>query len=191
MNPSSKGIYVRQVEDEVHDLREQFKRENLPDDFLSADVPPSETPEEDTRLFVRQLNLIQASEARIRSAQEDHYRAYEQRSHWVRQHLVGIDELHTLESQLTGEWKRRFAIMLEALRQDEAEWQLVRSGQSLYEWIELAAPSDPTLFIRSEFRSKYMTRGSYQMLADKLRVGWHPHFKERLSDNSKESSDAS
>jgi hypothetical protein len=189
MDPNNPGIYVRQVEDEIHELREQFRRESLPDDFLSADVPSAETSDEDNRMFVRQLRLIETADPRIQSAQEDHYRAYEQRSHWVRQHLVGMDELHKLETQLVDEWKRRFEIMRESIGDDDQEWQLVRSGQGLYEWIELTAPADPTLFVRPEFRSKYMTRGSYHMLSDKRRVGWHPHFEQRLKDDPEEERD--
>jgi hypothetical protein len=184
MEPNSPGIYVRQLEDEIHELREQFRRENLPDDFLMADVPASETSEKDKRHFVHQLRLIEAADPRIQSAQEDHYRAFEQRSQWVRQHLLGMDELHRLETRLIDEWRRRFEIMLEGLPEFDGEWRLVQSGQGLYEWVELSAPSDPALFLRPEFQSKYMTRGSYQMLADQLRVGWHPEFKERLSDGS-------
>jgi len=45
----------------VHEIREQFRRDNLPDDMFSAPVPPEATPEEDARIFVRQLQLINLS----------------------------------------------------------------------------------------------------------------------------------
>jgi hypothetical protein len=190
MASSNLGILVRSVEEQVSDLREQFRRANLPDELATANVPVSEKKDSDSRTFVRQLRLIRLGDRRIRSAQEDHYRAYEQRSRWVRQHLLGIEELHKLETRLTDEWQRRFDIMIEGIDSSHGDDGLVRSGNALFRWVELDAPQNPTLFVRPEFRSSYMTRGSYHMLADKNRVGWHPEFTSLLAADEKEKPDA-
>lgn len=183
MDKTSVGILVQELENHIHELREEFRRDNLPDEFLTAIVPASEVSNKDTRNFVRQLELIDTSSSRVQAAQEDHYRAYEQRSSWLRQHLLGIDELPRLETRLLGEWQRKFDIMIESLKDPKDESELVRSAKALYEWVETMAPSDQTLFVRPEFRSKYMTRGSYHMLADKKRVGWHADYDSRVDDH--------
>jgi len=190
MDSTSRGIFVRQVEDQVGEMREQFKRQNLPDEFFDAEVPDSKKEEDDPRTFVKQLNMIEVSDKRVRHAQEDHFRAYEQRSKWVRKDLLGINELPKLEGRLIEEWRRRFDIMLEGTDEDDSDDDLVPSGKALYEWVELDAPNNPLLFVRPEFRSSYMTRGSYQMLADQLRVGWHPHYDQLLAEKREDNRDA-
>jgi hypothetical protein len=161
-------------------LSEQFRRGNLPDELATAIVPDSEKKDGDTRMFVKQLRLIGLSDRRIGTAQEDHYRAYEQRSRWLRKDLLGMNEIPQLERRLCDEWERRFDIMLEGIAPGQDENDLRRSGQALFQWVELDAPQNPTLFVRPEFRSPYMTRGSFHMLADKKRVGWHPDYDSRL-----------
>ena len=181
MNSTSRGIFVRQVEDRVGEIREQFKRDNLPDEFFDAEVPDSKKKDDDSRTFVKQLNLIEVSDKRVRNAQGDHFKAFEQRSKWVRKDLLGINELPKLEGRLTEEWRRRFDIMVEGIDENNSDEDLARSGKNLYKWVELDAPNNPLLFVRPEFRSSYMTRGSYHMLADQLRVGWHPTYDELLA----------
>jgi hypothetical protein len=189
MEAASDGIAVTDVQRQVHDLREQFRRETLPDDFLIAEVPKDATPEDDTRNFIRQLKLIQVSDERIRSAQADHYKAFAQRSRWVRDNLLDLAESGTFEERLVDEWKQRYDIMLEDIAQLAGDdFHCVRSGAALYNWTQTIAPSSSSLLIRPEFRSPYMTRGSYHMLADgeQPRVGWHPHFRDRLRNDRKE-----
>jgi hypothetical protein len=181
MTTSHCGIRIGQVEMQVRELSEQFRRGNLPDELANAIVPNAEKQDGDNRMFVQQLRLIGLTDRRIGTAQEDHYRAYEQRSRWLRKDLLGMNEIPQLEARLSDEWKRRFDIMLEGISSDQDEPVLQRSGQALFHWVELDAPQNPTLFVRPEFRSPYMTRGSFHMLADKKRVGWHPEFDSRLN----------
>jgi hypothetical protein len=190
MTPAHPGVRIRQVEVQVRELSEQFRRGNLPDELATAIVPDAEKKDGDTRMFVQQLRLIGLTDRRIGTAQEDHYRAYEQRSRWLRKDLLGMNEIPQLEVRLCDEWQRRFDIMLEGVTPGLGEEFLQRSGQSLFQWVELDAPQNPTLFVRPEFRSPYMTRGSFHMLADKMRVGWHPEYDSRLDTNG-EAGDAS
>lgn len=183
MTPSNPGVRIRQVEVQVRELSEQFRRGNLPDELATAIVPDAEKKDDDTRMFVQQLRLIGLTDRRIGTAQEDHYRAYEQRSRWLRKDLLGMNEIPELEVRLCDEWQRRFDIMLEGLDPGREEGRLQRSGHALFQWVELDAPQNPTLFVRPEFRSPYMTRGSFHMLADKKRVGWHPEYDARLNTN--------
>ena len=60
----------------IHDLGEQFRREALPDNLLQAAIPKDAVRDDDSRMFIRQLNLIRTANNRIRTAQEDHYRAF-------------------------------------------------------------------------------------------------------------------
>ena len=175
-------LQVGQIHSQIRDLREQFKRDSLPDDFLNAIVPDDKTQPDDDRCFVDQLRLINASRLLIRKAQENHYRAYEQRSRWVRETLLGLSDVSAYEHRLVSEWEQKVTIALEGFTDttDEAKFNL---GKGIYVWTQETAALSPAFFIRPSFSSGYMVRGSFHMLADKKRVAWHPdHCLPLLAD---------
>jgi hypothetical protein len=168
------------VRQQVHEIRMQFRRERLPDDLLRAPVSADQTDPNDDRMFVRQLNLLGLSPERLRYAQEDHHRAFTQRSRWLSQQLLGQDEATSYEARLVEGWRERFAIMREGVPTTCDDPTLAQHGLKLYEWIVLEAPSKSNLWLRPEFQAAYMVKGSYHMLAELLRVGWHPQYEARL-----------
>lgn len=179
------GIPVADIQRQVHELREEFKRENLPDEFHAAEIPDGEISPGDDRLFVQQLHLIVLRTDRIRTAQEDHYRAFAQRSKWVKDTLMNLDEIGKFEIRLIDEWKHKRQILQDEVDGDSDEPQKVAVGLRLFNWTQETAPGHAALFIRPLFQSQYMVRGSFHMLADsvvdrKPRVGWHPEFDARL-----------
>ena len=178
-------IAVGSVHQRVHDLREQFQRDALPDDFLQAPIPTEVVRHDDERMFIRQLHLVQVMTNRVRTAQEDHYRAFAQRSRWVRDNLVDLDEVSKFETRLFQEWKHKYEIMQEGISTEVDERGLANAGKTLYDWTQEHAPANAALFVRPQFPASYMVRGSYHMLADKLRVGWHPHYQARLVSSDK------
>lgn len=180
-DPSPGTISVAEIDQQIHDIREQFRRESLPDDMSSATVPPEAAPSDDDRPFVRQLQLIRLSATRLRNAQEDHYRAFTQRSRWLKDKLIALDETERYELRLIDGWKERFSILEESVAQETDEALLAQHGSGLYEWISTEAAGRSDLWVRTDFKCGYMTRGSYHMLANQLRVGWHPHYATRLS----------
>lgn len=178
--PSPPPIPLQLIQQQVHEIRAQFRRDCLPDDLFKEAVPPEATKPDDDRIFVRQLLLIALSPTRLHLAQEDHYRAFTQRSRWVKQQLVGFDEETNYEARLIVGWKERFAIMREGIVGNGDETVLAQHGLRLYEWIVLEAPSKAQLWMRPDFQTEYMVKGSYHMLADQLRVGWHPDYEARM-----------
>jgi hypothetical protein len=142
---SNRPIPVEAIQQQVHEIRGQFQRECLPDDFLAAPVPPDATPDKDDRVFVLQLVLIGLSPTRLRIAQEDHYRAFTQRSKWVKDNLIGLNELTNFESRLVDGWRLRFQIMRDGVEQGCAEIRLARHGLNLFQWVETDAPSQAAL----------------------------------------------
>jgi hypothetical protein len=174
-------IPVLAIQQQVHELRGQFQRDCLPDDLFNEPLPPEATPDKDDRMFVLQLLLIDLTQHRLRIAQEDHYRAFTQRSRWVKDNMIGMDDLANLEDRLVDSWKLKFLIMKDEVDESSDDLRLARHGLNLYQWVETEAPSQSALWVRPQFQSAYMTRGSFHMLADILRIGWHPDYEARLS----------
>ena len=178
---SNDGISREEIESEISNLREQFKQENLPidKDILQATVDESKFR---NCTFIRQLSLIDVGNQRIFYAIENYYRASTQRSRWVREDLLHVGELDRYEQRLIDEWKVLFARMLDKLKRSATEKEKIGVGQNLYEWVEFEA----SIPIRRYVEERFITTGSYHMLANELRVGWHPEFKQNLLIEFKE-----
>jgi hypothetical protein len=175
-NPASyPSISLREVQAEINDLAEQFRLDNLPVDFpVELDLEESDIGP-DERLFVEQLRGVMVSNERIKMAISDYWRAFQQRSRWVRDDLILDDDLDQYEDRLIREWEELFLIMKENLQSDSDH---SREGRELYNRVVIAGDHIP---IRPSFPNPYVMRGSFHMLANALKVGWHPQFRERFA----------
>ena len=171
------AILSQEIDAEMNDLREQFKEDNLPIDVLDLEIEHSAFLNEQ---FVRQLKLIDVSNPRIRIAIREYFRAFEQRSRWVREDLLHVGELDKYERRLVEEWEILFEQMRDELGEDAAEEKKKEAAHALYKWIE----SEANFPIRPRCNEPFVTRGTYHILANgpEPRVGWHPDFLARLKE---------
>lgn len=169
-------ILSEEIESEANRIREQFKEDNLPidDNIMRATVDASGYVD---RLFVEQLNLIGVNQTRVYHAIRNYYRAFEQRSRWVREDLLYVGELDRYEDRLVEEWDLLFQQMRDDVGDSAAQEAITEAAQTLYKWVETGAHHP----IRSAVTEPAIARGTYQMLADELRVGWHLEFRNRLT----------
>lgn len=165
-------IFWEEVENEIDHLRDQFKSDNLPIDVGVDDVAVDELSHDD-RMFVRQLQLLAVNLPTLEIAIRDYKRAYMQRSRWLRDQLVDSPELHGYEQKLIDEWEHQRAFLQDDL--DDSEDGRRQAGRALYHDLQ-----NRDLWIRPRCQEPFVSRGSYHMLADELRVGWHPHFVAQL-----------
>jgi hypothetical protein len=147
------------------DHRNQFRPDNLPIDTDIIDLDADDDRSNQT--FVRQLDLAGVGDARIRRAIRDYLRAFAQRSRWSNDNLLHPGELGTYERRLVEEWETRFDIMVDELGEDVAEDDKRREARAIYAWVELEA----RIPIRPGCDEPFVTKGSYQLLANDLRVG--------------------
>ncbi|WKZ35798.1 MAG: hypothetical protein QY332_19480 [Anaerolineales bacterium] len=172
---NQKPILAEEIIAEEANLREQFKQDNLvvDEDILSATIDESGYQD---RLFVQQLKLIDLKDKRIFIAIRDYFRAFEQRSRWVREELLQVGELDKYEARLMEDWEIRFEQLRDQIGDQTAENEKRRLAQELYSWIETGNLQQ----VRPQVNEPSMARGSYHILSDNQVVGWHPEFKQRL-----------
>jgi hypothetical protein len=103
----------------------------------------------------------------------DHYRSFKQRSEWLRKDLILVDELETYEKRLMAEWKTERAFLNENLTENSDEMEEQKAGKDLYRWSQKL-----NLYVRQDCTEQIIVRGSFHILADNLRVGWHPRYEE-------------
>ena len=167
-----------EVRRKLFGIASEYTEDNLP-----IDVPQNYQTfgdEEEKRIFIKQIKLIWHTQKTINAAKRDFYRAYEQRSRWVRDSLIDFDDLESYDERLEDEWERLFDAMEIELENisDVEEHDLKKYGHQLYQTI-----MDNRLHIRAKCTEPFIMRGSYQMLSDHKRVGWHKEYLSRLVDD--------
>ena len=175
-NHQPQKITGAEIDTKLDMLREDFRMDSLPihDDINTAN-PDFESFED--RKFIKQLNLIEVGKSRMMRATRNFYMASEQRSRWVREDLLINNELEEYDEKLTEEWSIHFEQINDKVVETTKARELIESGKKVFEWVE----RDANIPIRKSFTHTFVTRGTYQILADQLKVGWHPEFKEKLS----------
>jgi len=159
---------------EIDYLREEISDENLPidEDILRAVVDESGYL---NHVFVHQLNIIETSKSRIFRAIKDYFRASEQRSRWIREELIYIGELDRYELRLVEAWQRYFDILAEKMSDKALEEEKIKLGKEIYEWVE------SNIIPIRKCDEPFISIGTFHILADQLKVGWHPEYSMKLS----------
>jgi len=165
------------IEAQMSDLREQFRQDSLPidDDLLEFTLDEATMAAHSESTFVRQLELAKAGQRRIGAAVRDYYRAFEQRSRWLRDDLLVQLDLTKYEKRLSEEWELIFDAMGDEVGVDASEAEKELAARQVLAWAEREL-----IPIRSGVTEPFLCRGSFHMLSDEIRIGWHPDFRDRL-----------
>ncbi|GAA3904760.1 hypothetical protein GCM10022244_13660 [Streptomyces gulbargensis] len=157
------------------DYRNQFRPENLPIDEDIASLEPNLAMYGD-HVFVRQLHLINLGAPRVGRAVRDYMRAFAQRSRWSDENLLLPGDISRFERRLVEEWGELFEDMRDELGDEVAETAKVAAARDIYRW----AMSQASGRIRPDCDEPFVVKGSFHMLADDQRIGWHTDFGARL-----------
>jgi hypothetical protein len=169
-------ILRKELTAQIADFAEQYHKDNLPIHFENTEAPIESDLSEKERNFLEQLRLIEVQPDRLKQAIGDYYRAFQQRSKWVREGNLLVGDLDRYEEKLINEWSRLFLSMKEDLNGKSTPEELVKAGRQLYNRIE----QQVQIPIRPRCTEPYVMRGTYHSLANSGRVGWHLDFKGRL-----------
>jgi hypothetical protein len=166
-----------EIEAQMSDLREQFKQQALPidEDLLEFTLDDATRAAHEDSTFVGQLAIIKSGKRRIAAAIRDYYRAFEQRSRWIRDELVVGLDLHKYEKTLCEEWELVFDAMRDDVGDAATDEAKEKAAREVLAWAERT-----TIPIRPGVTEPFVTRGSLHILSDETRIGWHPEFRARL-----------
>ena len=168
-------IPLASIHNKVSELRERFKIGGLPLDDAIETMPSVTKLPNDNRTVIRQMRLITVSDDEVRATVHDYYRAYEQRSRWARENILLDGEADRYDRNLRDAWHRRFLACTADLAEDSDTPTKAAHGRAVFRWArEYQKP----------FRNRdeiWLSSGSLQMLADDVRVGWHPNFEALLA----------
>jgi hypothetical protein len=175
---NSSGIWREEVRDKVLAISYDYHPENLPIDFNEVSLEQEQIESYMGYQFVQQLEFVGVNPQRIHRAVLDFYKAYNQRTKWVRDDLLLDLDLEKYEAQLVEEWDINRQIILDELG-DDGEAELQKAGRKVLSWME----SKADIRIKPRVAEKSIMRGSYHMLSDLTPppIGWHPNFDEKLN----------
>ena len=164
-------IPLLEIEAKLDEIRDGLKRDALPLDMENVDPLKEDLEKLEEMRFVCQLRSIGLGPARLQYAKRDFYRASTQRSQWARKNLLFDGEVSRFDSTLIEEWQPRFAKMCDGLAEGCEEADVQAAGDELYGWVE----ADARFPLRATV-SRFLNVGSFHILADSLRVGWHRDY---------------
>lgn len=172
-------ILSEEIESQMTDLRDKFKQDSLPiaDDLLNFELDGKTSEDHQNFPFVQQVMLATTNSKRIAAAVRDFYRAFEQRSRWQREDLLFVGDLNVYEKGLKEEWELVYASVEDRLGHEPTEQEKTMAAQEILHWAEIG---NVKTLIKENVREPFVTRGSLHILANELRVGWHPEFRDRL-----------
>jgi hypothetical protein len=159
-------------------LRDAFSEDNLPTTVPRAAFDKGSEASYADRVFVRQLDLVDAPQTILQKSVQDYYRAVTQSAAWIENNLVGLPGVAKFKEDLRDEWDRVFAWAVSRLSANAADDDKRAVGRRILE--QCLASSE--VAIRPQYREAFFFRGKLHELADERLVGWHPEFEELLDD---------
>jgi hypothetical protein len=84
-------------------------------------------------------------------------------------------DLRQYDQRLMTEWALLRAQVCDELGPEPGEEEMAKAGRAILKWAE-----DAPIQIRAGVNVPWVCRGSFHMLADDRKVGWHPDFETRL-----------
>lgn len=170
-------VNQNQVRSFIVSVSQEYADDNLPIDILDIDDLQESNFSANEKIFHEQLKLICLGNHRMQLALRDYYRAFRQRASWVRNDLLYVNELGQYEQRLIDEWEHAFAAMEETLSEtnNATEEEKAKEGRQLFSDIEKR-----DIRIRPKCQEAFIMRGSYHILANQLKLGWHVDFFDRL-----------
>jgi hypothetical protein len=162
----------------MSDLRDQFRQDSLPidGDLLDFVLDDDTADHHQHYRFVKQLEIIDVGRRRVANAIRDFYRAYEQRSRWVREDLVVALDISRYEKRLSEEWVNVFDAVCDEIGEEATDSAKKTAARSVLQWAERTS-----IPIRPGVTEPFLSRGSLHMISDEGRIGWHPEFRVMLA----------
>jgi hypothetical protein len=169
-------ITKSELQQRLEEISMAIAGNGLPDDY-GAIQPPADTQAPD--MMCRQIELVNGGNHRINRAKSAHWKSRNQRQEWLDADVSMVSRMNEFDQKLIDMWNDRHGPMCDdTATACEADKQ--RQGCALLDWSHNEAPQWPVSVGRGPVPA-YVTQGTYQDLANRLTVGWHPEYLIRLS----------
>lgn len=167
----ARSEFQAQISEIVSDLEQG----RLTADFETMAKPLEYLPD---GMLTRQIALVKGGNTDVDKAIREEWRARSQRARWANENPAIGALISDYDALLTEHWSDRHGTMAETCAELEDDDKSA-SGLELLRWTHNDAPN-LVRPIQEGFSAAYYVRGSYQVLAIGLQVGWHPDYEALL-----------
>lgn len=162
----------------INQLIIECSEDNLPDDYSSIDPQREDIDSLSNGMMEEQINLVNGKSHRVARAARYRWQAINQRHRWMTYDLSLAHEIDKFDKRLFDEWNDKYSIMVQE-NEGECDGKLAEEGLKILDWTHDEAPFKIP-HIKSSWQHPFITRGSYQELANSGKIGWHPLYKKIL-----------
>ncbi|MFN3725971.1 MAG: ABC-three component system protein [Allosphingosinicella sp.] len=166
-----------ELQAQISEIVGELDQGKLSADFETVQKPLEYQPD---GMLTRQIALVKGGNADIDKAIREEWRARAQRARWATENPALASMINDYDAVLTEHWSDRHSQMVEDCKDFEEDGKC-KSGLDLLRWTHNEAPT-AVRPIQEGFGAAYYVRGSYQVLAIGLQVGWHPDYKDLLKE---------
>jgi len=176
MDSAEPSITLLALRTKIDEIATAFKQGEL---LLSPAVeaaPDAASLASDSLIFVKQMHWVGIGQSAMDAAKRDFYRATTQRSEWVRENALLDGEAQRYDDALVDRWERECEAQADGADLSSDEKRKAH-GRIIFHWANR---------YQAPFRNRHeawLTSGSYHVLADNIRVGWHPDFRTLFETN--------
>jgi C-terminal domain 7 of the ABC-three component (ABC-3C) systems len=155
-----------------------LEQDKLLPDFETVTQPEDYQPH---GMLTRQIRLVEGKPSDLSKAIREEWKAREQRSKWLNEKPSMATVIGEYDRVLEEHWSDRHCQMAEDCA-DLEDKDKCASGLKILRWTHDEAPSTVRP-IADGWNAPYYVRGSYQVLAMNLKVGWHPNYSALVGDD--------
>lgn len=168
-----------ELQSQIMSIVADLEQEKLVPEFETLGPPDDYQPD---GMLARQIELVKGKPFDLKRAIREEWKAREQRGRWATDNPAMKAKITAYDQVLREHWSDRHDEMTDACAELDDHGRC-ESGLNLLRWTHNEAPTvvQP---IAVGWGAPYYIRGSYQVLAINLQVGWHPDYKTLLESES-------
>lgn len=164
-----------ELQHKISSIVGEIEQEKLLPDFELATPPSDYQPD---GMLARQINLVDGKPSDHARAIREEWKAREQRAKWVNGSPAMASKIGDYDQVLVEHWSDRHAQMAEDCADLDAQGRS-DAGLQILRWTHEQAPQAVRPIVQG-WDAPYYIRGSFQVLAISLRVGWHADYATLL-----------
>jgi hypothetical protein len=164
-----------ELQGQISSIIADVEQGKLMPEFETVSHPEDYQPD---GMLARQIELVKGKRSDIEKAIREEWKAREQRARWLDSNPALAAKINDYDLVLREHWSDHHSRMVEdCVGLEDAE--RCASGLRLLLWTHDDAPTKVRP-IADGWGAAYYVRGSYQVLAINLKVGWHPDIDKLL-----------
>lgn len=170
-----RAIARTELQAEIMSIAGDLEQGKLLPEFETATHPEDYQPD---GMLARQIQLVAGKRSDLLKGIREEWKAREQRARWISANSAMATTINEYDLVLKEHWSDRHMQMCEECAEREGKTKC-EEGLKLLRWTHEDAPLSVRP-IAEGWTAPYYVRGSYQVLAINLTVGWHPDYAEML-----------